>query len=191
MFELAPYALPADYGEGIVSLADAKRHLSIDLAETEFDELIPVFRDAAVDMVERYCSLYLAERVGVVWRAERLPARLRLGVGPVTAITGFSWLDSDGESMTGDAGSLRMGLHGEVLPVGRHGWPSGISGGIAIEFTAGFTEATRPPALVQAVKLFLGHLFANREAVMAGGSMGGEIPLGFRMLCGAYRMPVI
>src|SRR5690606_11572854 len=97
--------------------------------ELEFDGLIEALRDAAVDMVERYCSLWLAERAQAVWRAECLPARVRLGVGPVTAITGFAYLDSAGAEQAMDPALLRIGAGGEVLPKPGQDWPSDIAGG--------------------------------------------------------------
>lgn len=188
-FELSPFALPADYGDGIVSLAEMKQHLRV--LDDDEDDLIGLFRDAAVDMVERYCSLRLAPCTGLVWQAERLPGKLQLGVGPVTSITGLTYLDNVGASQSADVAGLRVGVGGVVQPLPGSSWPSGVAGGVSLTFTAGFTAANRPAALVQAVKMFCAHLFLNREAVTANGAAGGEIPLGFRMLCGAYRMPVI
>lgn len=185
-FELAPFALPADYGEGIVSLADVKAHLGV--LSSDQDDLIGVLRDAAIDMVERYCGVFLAVREGVEWKAELLSSPLRLGVWPVSAVTAVSWLDSDGETVTGDATIWRLGTRDEVLLNPGQSLPSGVSAGVTIEFTAGFE--TPPPALVQAVKMFTAHLFEQR-GVIGSTSMSGEIPLGFRALCSAYRMPVI
>lgn len=189
-FELAPFALPADYGDGIVPLADVKAWVAIEDAEPEFDELLGVMRDAGVDMVERYCGVYLAEREGVVWTADCLPARLRLGVRPVTEITEVVYLDSDGEDQEIDVGTLRLGPHGEVLPKPGQSWPSGIAAGLQVTFTAGYAAGEAPPALIAAVKMFAAHLFENREAVVSG-TISSEIPLGFKAQCAAYRMPVI
>jgi uncharacterized phiE125 gp8 family phage protein len=187
MFELAPFDLPADYAEGIVSLADAKAHLSVEADETGFDDLIAALRDAAVDMVERYCGVYLAPRTGAVWSAECLPRRLRLPVRPVTAVTGFAYLDSAGDAAEVDVATLRVGPGGELLPLAGVCWPAG--NGFAVTFSAGYTATNRPPALVQAVKMFIAHLFTNREAVVTG-TITAEIPLGFQALCAQFR-PVL
>jgi uncharacterized phiE125 gp8 family phage protein len=187
-FELAPFALPAGYGDGIVPLADMKDHLQI--LEDDQDALIGLYRDAAVDMVERYCSLRLAECEGLVWRGESLPSSLRLGAGPVSAITEIKWLDQTGTEVTGDEADWRIVRRDEItLKPGRL-LPTGVAAGVEITFDAGYTDETRPAALVQAVKLFAAHLFLHREAVMAGGA-ANEIPLGFKQLCGQYRVPVI
>ncbi len=189
-FELAPFALPESYGEAIVSLADLKAHLSLTADEDEFDPLIEIYRDAAIDMVERYCALRLGPCTGLVWHGESLPSPVRLGVGPVTAITAVTWLDDTGATITGTADDWRIMLRDQLaLKPGRTA-PTNVAGGVAITFNAGFADDTRPAALVQAVKLFAAHLFLHREAVSAG-TIAGEIPLGFKMLCGAYRVPVI
>lgn len=190
MYELAPFALPAGYGEAILSLADVKAHLSIEATETEFDDLVAAFRDAAVQMVEHYTGLILAPRVGMVWTAEAMPPRLRIGVRPVTAITAFSYLDGDGAEQAVNVEALRIGLRSEVLLKAGQSWPSGLGSGLAITFNAGLADGEAPPVLLQAARMFAAHLFANRETVVASGSIGGEVPFGFRQLCSPYR-PVL
>lgn len=187
-FELAPFDLDASYAEGVVSLEDMKAHLRV--THSNEDDLIGLLRDAAVDMVERYCGLYLAPREGVVWRGESLPSSVNLGVWPVTGITGIAFLDSEGSDATGTASDWRVVRRGEIALKPSKDLPSDVTAGVEITFNAGYTDEQRPAALVNAVKLFCGHLFRNREATVVG-SISGEIPLGFRQLCNAYRMPTI
>lgn len=189
-FELAPFALPAGYGEGIVPLADMKAHLALTEDETEFDALIQIYRDAAIDMVERYCAVCLGPITGAVWRGEALPSPLSLGVWPLNAVSAVDWLDQQGEAVSGDPADWRIVRRDTIALKPGKTLPTGIGGGVTITFDAGFTDETRPAALVQAVKLFAAHLFLHREAVIAG-TIAGEIPLGFKLLCGQYRVPVI
>jgi len=187
-FELTPLALPNDYAETILPLATLKAHLSFTAEETEFDGLIEAYRDAAIDMVERYCGVRLSPIEDAVVRLESLPSPLDLGVWPVTAIKAITWLDDNGDEVTGDAADWRIIRRGTIgLKPGRT-LPAGIGGGVEITFDAGFE--TPPPALVQAARLFVGHNFLHREAVITG-TISGEIPLGFRDLCARYRIPVI
>lgn len=190
MFELAPFDLPAGYGASILSNDEAKLQCHVLVSITDFDDLIAAFRDASVDAVERYCNLRLAECAGLKWKAESLPARIKLGTGPVTAITAMTYLDSTGTEQSVDVSTLRVAAGGEVVLKPGQSWPSGIHSGITITFTAGFTDANRPGSLVQAVRMFTAHLFKNREAVLTG-TISAEIPLGFRALCNGYRIPVI
>lgn len=185
-FELAPFDLPDGYGEGIVSLADVKAHLRV-LHDDE-DVLIGLLRDAAVDMVEKHCGVYLAERTGVEWRGERLVSPLALGVWPVTNISAITYLDSDGETVTAVHGDWRIVQRDRIALKPGKTMPSDVAAGVSITFDAGF--ASPPPALLQAVRFFAAHLYINRAAVITG-TISGEIPLGFRELCSRYRMPVI
>lgn len=187
-FELAPFALPAGYADDIVPLAEMKAHLAFTADETEFDDLIGAYRDAAVDMVERYCGLRLGELTGLVWRGEALPSTIDLSVWPVTGISAIEWLDADGSTVTGAAADWRVVRNGTIALKPGRTLPSDVAAGVKITFAAGFE--TPPPALVQAVKLFAAHLFLHREAVITG-TISGEIPLGFKMLCAQYRVPVI
>lgn len=185
-FELTPLALPADYTETLLPLADCKAHLGY--LEDDQDDLIMAYRDAAIDMVERYCGVRLGPVTDAAWRGESLPATLDLGVWPVTAINSVTWLDDTGALVEGDDDDWRVIRRGTIgLKPGRT-LPSGIGGGVVIEFDAGFETA--PPVLLAAARLFLGHLFIHREAVITG-TISGEIPLGFKQLCAAYRIPVI
>jgi uncharacterized phiE125 gp8 family phage protein len=189
-FELAPFDLPADYAEAIVSLDAIKAHLQIPFEELEFDELITVYRDAAVDMVERYCELMLARREDVTWRGEMLCSPLRLGAGPVTAINSITWLDDQGMAILGAEDDWRIVRRDTIALKPGRALPSGIAAGVEIMFDAGFTDDNRPAALVQAVKMFAAHLFLHREAVLTG-TISGEIPQGFRQLCAKFRVPVL
>lgn len=187
-FELAPLALPDGYTEGILPLADIKAHLSFTADETEFDGLISAYRDAAIDMVERYCGVRLGPVTGIIWRGEQLPSKLSLGVWPVTDITSIEWLDARGEAVIGTAGDWRIVGRDTIATKPGKSLPTGVGGAVEITFDAGFTEP--PPVLVQAARMFAAHLFLHREAVITG-TISGEIPLGFRQLCGAYRTPML
>ena len=190
IYQLAPDDKPAGYGEGIVSLEDLKAHVSVLADDTEFDALLPLLRDAAVDMVERYCGVRLSPCAGLVWQAEGLPHRVSLGVRPVVEVTGFSYLDSTNAPQTLAVDKLRIAAGGELRPVPGETWPGDIAAGVEITFDAGFTDANRPAALVHAVKMFAAHLFVNREAVVTG-TIATDIPLGFQMLCAPFRPVVV
>ncbi|XUU60647.1 head-tail connector protein [Erythrobacter sp. HA6-11] len=188
-FGLAPFDLPGGYGDDVVSLEDIKNHVSM-TGTDEFDSLLTVLRDAAIDQVERYCGVRLQTCEGLVWKSEALCAPISLGVWPVTGITSIKWLDSDAAEIIGDPAIWRIGVRDQLRLKPGQVLPSGVRGGVEITFDAGFTSQNRPSALVHAVKMFTAHLFANREAVLTG-TISGEIPLGFRALCQSYRMPVL
>lgn len=191
LFTLNPIDIDGDYGEGILPLADAKRHLRVDADFEDDDPLIEVLRDAAIDAVEKYCNIRLAETTGMVARFEGFGPGMRAGIGPAASVvvTGLSYVDSAGENADIDDGGWRLDVLGNLLPALNTAWPTSY-GPVTVTFTAGYTAANRPPALVQAARFMLAHLYAHREAVLVTG-IGGELPLGFRFLCGQYRLPVI
>lgn len=191
IFELLHAPYDAGYGEALLPLAECKQQMKVDTDDD--DALIEVLRDAALEFVERYCSVRLTETTGLAWKAEGFPCAGRpivLGVEPVSAITAIAWLDGNGAAVTGDASDYRVGLHGELLPVIGGDWPSDVGGGVEITFTAGYADGAAPRSLLHAARLFLGHLYKNREAVTDRGSEG-EVPFGVRALCSPYRRIVI
>lgn len=192
ILQLTPQAMPAGYGEGLLPLAACKAHLGfIDADVTEFDGLIAALRDAAVDAVERYTNLFLAPRVGVVAKFSCFGGTMRLGRGPdaTVIVTAVAYPGSDGVLIEMAEGSWRVLAGGKLSPAIGAVWPVSY-GDVTVTFDAGFADSACPPGLLTAAKMFLAHLYANREAVVSSG-VTAELPLGFRMLCDQHRMPVL
>lgn len=173
-------------GEAVLPLDLAKAHLRV--LDDDSDDLIAAFRDAAVDMVEQYAQRAMASR-DFKWLG-RFSQVMRFGIGPVTAITVISYLDTEGASQTPVvADTLRVAFGDQVefkMDVDIPDIADG-DGVVEITFTAGHDDnLPLPPSLVAAAKLMLGHLFMNREAVAAGTAMA-EIPFGVKQLCAPYR----
>ena len=170
-FELTPATMPEGYGDAVLPLAQAKAHLRV--LHDEEDDLIAAMRDAAVQMIELYCGVYMRPVTGLVWRGEAYLGRARIGVGPVRAISavsvgGAAQVVEDYPVLAGDVTAAK-------------GWPSGM---VEIIFSAGYDVP--PPLLVAAARMMLGHLYAHREAVMVG-VVSSEVPLGVRSLCNPFR----
>lgn len=191
LFTLTPVDLVEGYGEGILPLADAKAHLRVDADYFVDDDLIGLLRDAAIDAVEKYCNLRLDRTEGMVARFEGFGPGMRMGVGPEATVdvTGVSYIDSSGVTVSIDTGGWRLDVLGRVIPAVGSAWPT-TYGPVTVTFDAGYTPANRPPALVQAARFMLAHLYSQREAVLTG-TISGELPLGFRFHCDRFRMPVI
>lgn len=193
-FELGHVPMADGYGEALLPLAECKAHLSLEPDETEFDDLIEVFRDAAVEFVERFCSVKLGPTEGMTWSAQGLPsaacATVSLGVWPVTSIDEVAWLDSDGAEVDGDPADYRVTVKGVMRPVIGGQWPSGVGGDVVVTFSAGFAASEAPRSLLQAARMFMAHLFENRAAVITG-VISGEIPLGVKSLCVPFRPMLI
>ena len=189
MFELGHVPMPEGYGDRILPLEDCKAHLRV-MNDSE-DALIAVLRDAAIEYVERYCGVKLGPVTGMTWRAEAFPSTgISLAVRPVKAVTSIAWQDGSAEAVVGDVADFRVSESGELLPVVGGSWPPGVGGEIVVTFDAGYAEGAAPPSLLHAVRLMLGHLWLNREAVVAG-PVSGEVPLGVSALCSPFRRVMI
>lgn len=191
MIELLHSPYPDGYGEDLLPLDQCKAHLAV-MADDQ-DDLISVLRDAAIEVVEQYCSVRLLETEGLVLRADAFPIRtgaLILGARPVKEITAVKWTARGGAEVDGGVASFRLATHGDLLPAFGSSWPSDVAGGLEITFTAGYPAGAAPRALLHAVKMFMAHLWAHREAVIDSGS-AGEVPFGVTMLCGPYRRVLI
>lgn len=195
IFELLHAPFPEGYGNAILSLKACKDHLRIDEYDgQDQDDLICALRDAAIDFVERHCGVKLRTTPGMVWTAAGFPARrgevLSLSMGPVTEITSIVWTDPAGDEASAVPATLRITPRGDVLPAIGTDWPSNVGGDVSIEFTAGYAAGAAPPALLSAVRLFLGHLYKNREAVTDRGTEA-EVPMGVMTLCAQHRRVLI
>lgn len=190
-FELGHVPMPEGYGDGILSLDACKAHLRV--THDAEDDLIAALRDAAIEFVERYCGVKLGPVTGLTWKAQGFPSSsfksVALAVRPLSAITAITWQDSAGVETDGVVEDFRVSESGELLPVIGGQWPSGLGGEVVVTFDAGYPDGEAPPALLTAVKLMLGHLYSNREAVVTSG-VAGEVPLGVTALCAPFR-PVL
>lgn len=184
--------MPAGYGDAILSLDACKLHLRV--THDSENELISALRDAAIEFVERYCGVKLGPVSGMTWRAESLPSdpsrSISLAVRPVTSVTAVAWQDGDGAAVEGVPADYRISASGELLPLVGGQWPSGVGGSVVVTFDAGYAAGEAPSSLLSAVKLMLGHLYLNREAVVSSG-MAGEVPLGVTALCSPFRQVII
>lgn len=183
IYELLQAPLPEGYADGLLPMAECKRHLRV--TSNDEDELLMVLRDAAIEFIEQYCEVRFAA-TELTWRAERFPRSssqpLDLSASPVIALSSVTWLGPSGDQVEGEVATFRLGTKGDVLPSIGGAWPTDVGGGIEIAFTAGYADDGAPKSLLLAAKMFLGHLWMNREAVVDSGS-AGEVPFGIRQLC--------
>lgn len=115
---------------------------------------------------------------------------------PLVAVTGITYLDTDGGQQTWAAANYRVSApagpkcdRGRIALAYGALWPTvqDVSETIAITFTHGYGAASDVPReLKQAVKLLVGHWYDNRSAVMVG-TISKEIELAFRALTAPFR----
>lgn len=181
----------------LFDLAEAKAHLRVDAADESEDALIEAQVAAACDHVERFTSQVLTERELELATDgfPCLPELVTIPRTPVTAIGSVKYTDpSSGTEVTlAPAGYRWSESEPDLLrPAWQAAWPSAAAeqGSVRLRFTAGYEARLAPASLVAAVKLMLGHLFVNREAVVTGPN-ATELPLAVQQLCMPYRRIVI
>lgn len=187
-FTLDPAAMPDGYGDAILPLALVKAHLRID--GDEDDDLVAALRDAALQMVEQWTGWRLlmdAEADDMTARFDGFGDRMRLGRGPVSTlvITGIGYSDGEGGDVTLDASDYWLRQSDGTIMASGGSWPSDVRN-VVVTFRVGPSEvAAIPGPLKTAALMFTAHLYEQREAVVTG-TISGEAPLGFVMLCAPY-----
>lgn len=154
-----------------VTLAEAKAHLRVNWSDD--DALITAYAKAARSGVEAYLKAACLATVYQL-RLDCFPATIALPVGPVFTADGFSikYLDDAGAEQTlgADKYKLSLGERAIVRPSYGNAWPSTRAelDAVTVEFTAGWTVDTLPPAVKAGVLLWLGDLYGNRENTLLG-----------------------
>ena len=156
----------------IITVAELKSHLRVDFDDD--DDLISDLVVAAQGHIEGPEGIGLALAPST-WRLslDHFPADqvISIPLGPVTAVTGITYLDT--------AGATRIDLDGRparITPALTKDWPAtaDLVGAVKVTFTAG--PATPDPGLKRAVLMLAAHWYANPSATAPG--QVPEIPLG-------------
>lgn len=179
---------------GPVSLEDMKVHLRVD--HDDEDTLIESLTMAAGQWVEQRTGRTLVETtLEVSFDSYPCGVYLELPGPPIIDVVSFAHTDSDGESQTIaedqyvlDASS---DLVSRLIPAYNVSWPATRyqPSSLRVRYRAGYARAGSPderdliPAsLLAAVKLLVGHLYKNREAVTSERQIT-EVPMTVEALC--------
>tara|TARA_R110002074_G_C12426503_1_gene656426 strand:- start:621 stop:1184 length:564 start_codon:yes stop_codon:yes gene_type:complete len=170
-----------------VTLDEARAHLRLD-TENE-DMLLGAFLTAArVTLEAQTRRAFVTQSWRLILDAWPEPA-VTLPLAPVSAITSVTMNDEGAPRVVSPA-LYDIALEGDAPRLAaKGGWPapSRRVGGIHIDFTAGYGEASAVPApLRQAILLLAAHWFEHREPVSLGDT-AGELPLSVSALIAPYR----
>ncbi len=177
-----------------VTLEEAKLHCRVDHAEE--DALIEGFVTAAREYAEAF-----THRAFVPQTWERVlgvfPAVIRLPKPPLLGVESITYLDPDGVVQTLDPAVYQVVGEAEpaaVLPAHGPCWPAvqPRPGAVRIRFRAGYPkDATGvlliPRGITTAIRLLVGHWYANRETVVVGASVS-DVPHTMEMLLWPFRV---
>jgi uncharacterized phiE125 gp8 family phage protein len=194
-----------------VSLADLKLHLSV--TDSNEDPLITTLGIAARTHIEEETGRALITQT---WRLaiDRFPRYTRGAYGqgllpirlprpPFISInvtdphTGLSYLDGNGatQQLIFNTDFVVDGNKepAEVLPAFGKFWPATqrMPSAVTIDFDAGYGSAANVPApFIAAIKMLVGHLYENRQTVLAGDGrwQAVEMPQAASWLVEPYRV---
>jgi len=183
-------------GDRPVSVAEAKEHLRV-VDFTDDDTYIGGLVDAATTWCEDYCDRTFADKQYTVafddfpsLRIELPRPPVRLNATAASATVTISYVDSAGTTQTltwAQSGTQQFRLDRDhvpalVYPLYLEDWPNVRLDDKAVQITylAGYGGAASVPRpAVHAIKMLVGHWYANREAI---GSVGQNVPLGVHAL---------
>ena len=171
-----------------VSLAEAKTHLRLD--DSAEDGAIAALISAARLHIERCYGLALISQAWTL-ALDRWPRspEIALPIWPVTAVETVKVIGEEGDAFLIDEAHYVASLAPRPATLVRRPdrrWPSPgrPAGGIEIEFAAGFGPSAGdvPQPIRQAVKLYVGHLYENRD-----GLSQARVPAALEALLSPYR----
>jgi uncharacterized phiE125 gp8 family phage protein len=196
---------------GVVVISGPGRFMDLDLVKSQVrvdhnddDALIEAYADAAVAGIDgpagwlgRSLALQTLEL-----RLDRFPTcdNVVLPYGPVIDVLSVKYDDGDGVEQTWDPANFNLLAadgYGVLQRAYDSTWPSNRLYGeaVRIRYRAGYVVdvAQDPPAsnvpgaIVAAILLYAGHLYANREAVKVGETVT-TLPLGVENLLAPFRI---
>lgn len=125
-----------------------------------------------------------------------IPPRIVLEYGPVGPIASVTYDDEDNVAQTLAADQYRVDRYTDppaIVPAYGVTWPANVYAfdAVRVRYDAGFSNDNSPPNpvpddIVQAMHLYVGHYFENREAINVG-NIVSPLPLGALHLLDSHR----
>jgi hypothetical protein len=156
----------------VVSLAEIKKHVAIDVSETHYDSMLTSMEAAAVEWIQSRARILL--RPGTVTVSiDKLPSGrdpLYIPVWPVTGKqTQVSYVDINGDLQEIDTQSVFETPPASFYPAIGETWPEvqqDTHSAVTFQVSAGYS--TVPEMVNHAIKMLVAHWFRNRETVLVG-----------------------
>lgn len=183
-----------------ITLATARLHLRLDAVGSPpshpDDALVTSLIKVAREAVEAYTELTVAQTTYAMALDEFPVDAIELGTYPINSITSITYTDTNGTTQTLSSGSYIFDSYSnpaKIFPTTI--WPQAkqIPNAVVVRFAAGFTDGISPndypmpEALKQAMLLYIGELYENREAINVG-NLVSQIPLGMIHLMTPHRI---
>tara|TARA_R100001591_G_scaffold17596_1_gene23845 strand:+ start:5948 stop:6514 length:567 start_codon:yes stop_codon:yes gene_type:complete len=171
----------------VVNFDDLRDHLRIETHDD--DALLVQYLDSATAQAENYTGLHLRSQTIKLWFDHFPTDSLKLYAAPFMAITRVDYYDTDNALQTYALSDVDVDLYqGLIRPYPTKTWPDTYDryNAVGIEATVGYTAATLPVAIRQAILMMAGHFYENREAT-APRAAPKSIEFGFKALLDPYR----
>lgn len=183
-----------------ITLTVAKAHARIDVDDD--DDLVEALIIASRQWCEAFTHRALAPQTWDLKRDEFPCWAIEIPMPPVTAIGSVTYVDTNGDTQTltatthytTDLPAGPMALPARVVPAYGVVWPVTrcVPNAVTVRFTAGYTSSgvnVIPEAIKQAMKLLIGHWYANRESVVVGpGVTASAVPATVETLLWPYKV---
>jgi len=175
-----------------IILPDAKTHVGLTTDETQWDGYLPGLILAARKMTERRTGRAMITQTLTMY-LDRFPAQtIYLPVAPAASISSVKYYDAGGTLTTLSAASYQFDktmTPARIIPAYGYSWPTTrtMLNAVEVLFVAGYGAAGSAVDgdLIHAMKLLIGHWFANREAV---GDVGPEIAFSYNAIVENLRV---
>ena len=159
-----------------ISLDEAKRHVRIDIDETDHDDYLHDLITVAREQVEMITWRKLITQTWYAYLQDWPKGTyIELPFGKLQSVTAIKYTDVDGDESTWDSDEYIVGTDyqkGRVTLADGYTWPSETlypSNPIEVEFVCGYGLAVSVPAQIKhAMKMIISELFENRETSIIG-----------------------
>jgi len=192
---LAPRLVTAPASDP-VTLAQVKAHLRID--HTDDDTILGVFIKAAIGYLDGWYGIAHRALVTQTWLDSygHFETEMRLSVGPVVSVTSviYETTGFTDETLSNSLYSLLEDPRGHfIAPKPGITWPpvSDRRDAIRIQYVAGTAVESVPPAIIAALLLIVGDLYAHRETVSAANIAHIPSAATVDMLLNPFRRTII
>ena len=156
-----------------ISLDEAKRHVRIDIDETDHDDYLQDLITVAREQVEMITWRRLGSQTWYAYLDDWPSADyIELPFGSLISVTAIKYTDVDGDESTWSSAEYIVDTNyqkGRVTLADGYTWPSENlypSNPIEIEFVCGVV--TIPAQVKHAMKMIISELFENRETSIVG-----------------------
>ncbi len=169
---------------------DARAHCRID-SDEEDDQVEQWIRDS-VEAWESYTGVLLMPQTLDLY-LDCFPREILLSRGPISSIAGITYVDGAGDSQTLSSSEYQSDLvsrRGRIRPAYGKVWPVTRTqlNAIRVRMIAGHATAAAIPAdIIAALKLYVGHRYANREDVVVGPSVA-QLPNAYQVVANRHRL---